>query len=133
MLGMKYTTHLDKSKGTPTLLALKNESKKDREINPSNAEPTFVKSTRTQKSLKIIETLSCWYSLDSSRGVLSDEYPFSRVSVIFQVFCIHFAMAKLAPSSIRVNPYKKIGTFCAAYLAETRFCGVSVYFDWSIT
>ena len=55
-------------------------------INPANAEATFVKSTRMQKSLKIIETLSCWYSLDSSWWVLSDEYPSARVSVIFRFF-----------------------------------------------
>ena len=32
-------------------------------FNPSNAEATFVQSTR----VKTIETLSCWYSLDNSR------------------------------------------------------------------
>ena len=57
-------------------------------VYPSNAEATFVQSTRTQSVLKTIETLSCWYSLDSSRWVLSDEYPFPRVSIIFQFFCI---------------------------------------------
>ena len=57
-------------------------------INSSNAETTFVQSTRTQSFLKNIESLSCWYSLDSSRWVLSGEYPFARVSVIIQVFCI---------------------------------------------
>ena len=35
-------------------------------INPSNAEATSVQSTKTQRFLKIIQTLSCWYSLDSS-------------------------------------------------------------------
>ena len=30
----------------------------------------------------------CWYSLDSSRWALSDEYPFARGWIIFQVFCI---------------------------------------------
>ena len=57
-------------------------------VNPSNAEATFIQSTRTQIFLKIIKTLSCWYSLESSWWVLSDEYPFARVSVISQVFCI---------------------------------------------
>ena len=57
-------------------------------INPSNTEATFVQSTRMQKFMKTIKTLSCWYSLDSSRRVLSDEYSFARVSVNFQVFCI---------------------------------------------
>ena len=33
---------------------------------PSNAEATFVQSTRMLKSLKTIETLSCWYSFKSS-------------------------------------------------------------------
>ena len=33
-------------------------------------------------------TLSCWYSLDSPQGVLSDEYPFARVTVLFQDFYI---------------------------------------------
>ena len=38
-----------------------------------------------------------------SSPVLSDEYPCTRVSVIFQVFLHHFVLAKLATSSIRVN------------------------------
>ena len=44
------------------------------------------KSTRKQRSLKTIYTLSYWYSLDSSHWVLSHEYPFTRVSVIFRYF-----------------------------------------------
>ena len=35
-------------------------------VNPSNAEATF-QSTRMQRFLKNIETLSCWYSFESSR------------------------------------------------------------------
>ena len=35
----------------------------------------FVQSTSTQIFLKPIHTLSSWYSIDSSGGVLSDEYP----------------------------------------------------------
>ena len=50
--------------------------------------------------------MSCWYSLDNPRWVLSFEYPFARVSVIFQFFLQHFVLAKLATSSIRVNIYK---------------------------
>ena len=38
--------------------------------------------------LKTVLTLSCWYSLDSSRCVLSDEYLCAKVSVNFKVFCI---------------------------------------------
>ena len=44
--------------------------------------------------LKNISTLSCWYSLDSSHRVLSDEYPYARVSVIFQVFA-SFCIAQI--------------------------------------
>ena len=72
-------------------------------LNPSNAGTTLAQSTRTQTFLKIIKTLSCWYSLDSSRWVLSDEYPFARVSVIFQIFWHYFVLAKLAIGSIRVK------------------------------
>ena len=52
---------------------------------------------------KKIKTLSCWYSLDSSHWVLSDEYPLPRVAVIFPGFLHHFVLTKLATSSIRVN------------------------------
>ena len=38
---------------------------------------------------------------------LLDEYPCARVSVI--VFLHHFVMAKLATSSMRVNPFTYIG------------------------
>ena len=68
-----------------------------------NAETTFVEGTRTQKPLKIIETLSSWYLLESSHWVLSDEYPFARVSVFFQLFSHYFVLVKLASSSIRVK------------------------------
>ena len=57
-------------------------------VNPSNAEASFVQSTRTQRFLKSIETLSYWYSFESSRWVLSDEYPFARVSVIFRILAL---------------------------------------------
>ena len=72
-------------------------------FNPSNAEAIFIQSTRMQRFLKTILTLSCWYSLESSHWVLSDEYPFARVSVIFQVFSHNFVLVKLAFSSIRVK------------------------------
>ena len=68
-------------------------------VNPSNAEATFVQSTRMQRFLKTILTLSCWYSLDSSHLVLSDEYPYTRVSVIF-------VLAKLATSSFQAVQLK---------------------------
>ena len=74
--------------------------------NPYNAEATFVQSTRTQRFLKIIQTLSCWYSLESSRGVLSDEYPVARVSVIFPGFSHNFVSPKSATSSVRAKRLK---------------------------
>ena len=37
------------------------------QVNPSNAKATFVQSTPMQRFLKTIQTLSCWYSLESSR------------------------------------------------------------------
>ena len=55
-------------------------------LNPYAADATYVQSTWTQKKLKTIKILSCWYSLDSFCSALSDEYPFARVSVIFPVF-----------------------------------------------
>ena len=55
-------------------------------INPSNADAIFVQSMRTQIFPKTIEILSCWYSLESSRRVLSNEYPFAWVPVIFRMF-----------------------------------------------
>ena len=53
-----------------------------------------------QTFLKTIVTLSQWYSLDSSRWVLSDEYPHARVPVIFLcVFLHYFALAKFSIGS----------------------------------
>ena len=57
-------------------------------VNLYNAEATIVQSTKTQKFLKTTQTLSYWYSFDSSHWALLDEYPFVRVSVILQDFCI---------------------------------------------
>ena len=68
--------------------------------NPFSAEATFVQITRMQSFLKTIFILSCWYSLESSREVLSDEYPCARVSVIFPGFLHHFVFAKLATKSM---------------------------------
>ena len=72
-------------------------------FNPSNAMTIFIQYTRTQIFLKTIETLSCWYSLESSRRVLSYEYPFAQVSIIFSGFLHTYILANLAASSIRVN------------------------------
>ena len=48
-------------------LSNKRRIRKTTVINPSNAKATFVRRTRMQRLLKTILTLSCWYSLDSSR------------------------------------------------------------------
>ena len=50
------------------------------------------------KYLKNILNLPCWYSLDSSCWVLSDEYPCARVKIIFQVFA-SFCIGQIATSS----------------------------------
>ena len=56
-------------------------------------EATFAQNTRIQRFLKNIQTLSYWYSLDSSYGALSYKYQCARVSVIFQIFCIYVKLA----------------------------------------
>ena len=67
--------------------------------------------------MKIIRTKSCGYSYESSHWVLSDEYPFAWVSVIFQLFLHYFILAKLATSSIRVNPLVS-GVYIWSYTFE---------------
>ena len=53
--------------------------------------------------MKTISTLSCWYSWDISRWVLSHGYQWAKVSV--NLFSHHFVLAKLATSSLGVNPW----------------------------
>ena len=67
-------------------------------INPSNAEATFHQSTRTQKTLKTIQNLSCWYLLEGSLWVPMCQ-GFNHFSVLLQ----RLELAKLATSSIRVK------------------------------
>ena len=57
-------------------------------LNPSAAKVTFIQCTKKQKIMKIILTLSYWYSLESSYWVQSNEYTFATVSVISQLFII---------------------------------------------
>ena len=66
---------------------------------PFHAEVTFIKGTKT------FQTLPCWYSLDSPREVLSDEYPYARVSVISQLFSHCFVFTKLTTSSTKVKEF----------------------------
>ena len=60
----------------------------------------FYPKHKVQRFLKSIETLSCWYLLDSSRWVLLNEYPFARVSVSF---LYNFVFVKFTSSSKRVK------------------------------
>ena len=71
-------------------------------VNLSNAEATLGQSTRAQRILKSIQTLSCWYSLESSRRELADKYPCARVWTIFTGFLHYFVLANLATSTIKV-------------------------------
>ena len=56
-------------------------------VNPSDDEATFVLSTRTQRFSKSIQTLPCWYSLESFCWVPMSQ-GFSHFSVFFASFCI---------------------------------------------
>ena len=64
--------------------------------------------------MKHIQTLSCWYPLDSSHWALLDEYPYARGSVIFKVFatfCINRIYKQY--KGLRVNaciPVGQVGT-----------------------
>ena len=46
----------------------------------------------TLEMTTILQNISSWYSLDSSH---SDEYPYGRVSFIFQIFCVILYWANL--------------------------------------
>ena len=78
------------------------QTSENNQFNLSNAEGTFIQSTRVQRCLKTIWNLSCWYSLDSASWVLSDKYScqgFSHFSLLLH----HSVVAKLATSIIRVE------------------------------
>ena len=53
-------------------------------------------SSKAQRSLKSIETVLCWYSLDISCWVRSYENPCARVSVIFQGFFALFWIGQIS-------------------------------------
>ena len=72
-------------------------------IHPSNAEAIIIQSTRIQRFLKIILTMSCCYSLECSHWLLSYEYPHTLGFSHFSVLLHHLVLAKLATSSIRVK------------------------------
>ena len=71
-------------------------------IYPSNAEATFVRTTRNQRFLKNIHTLSCWYSWKA----LAECPQMSTHMPGFQAFFrfLHIVvLVKLATCSIRFN------------------------------
>ena len=94
-------------------------------FNPSNAEATFVHSTRTQRFLKTI-LMSCWYSLNSSHWALR-WIPMCQGFTNFSVFLPHFVQATLATCSVRVkfNPFTLRVTlqsvFCYSHTFENNF------------
>ena len=65
-------------------------------INPSNAEATFVQSTRTQNIMKIILNLSYRYSFERPCCILSYEYPCARVSVILFRFLASLCIGQIS-------------------------------------
>ena len=83
---------------------------------------TYKYRIRMPRILKNIYTQSCWYSLETSRWVLLDEYPYARVSMMFSGFLHHFVLGKSAISSIRVN--------CYANFANTKWCK-NLKNDWN--
>ena len=70
-------------------------------VNLSEAEATFIQSTRMQRCLKTIWTLPYWYSLESSRWVVSDEYPLAKVSVIFKSFFALFWIGQISHRQLK--------------------------------
>ena len=87
-------------------------------INPSNAETTLVKNTKTQRFLKNFLTLSCWYSLDSSHWILSRWAPICHGFSKFSMFSHHFELAKSATSSIRVDSFLRGNVFRFGLLSK---------------
>ena len=70
-------------------------------LNP--AEAVFSPKHKEAKILKTISSLSCWYPLEISRWVLSDEYRLPGFQPFFQGSLHHLPLAKVATSSIRVT------------------------------
>ena len=57
-------------------------------INPSNAEATFVQSTRTQNLFEnhLNPVILIFIGELLLKQVLSDKYPYARLAIIFRVF-----------------------------------------------
>ena len=70
-------------------------------LNPSNAEATFVQSTKVKRILKIIQTLSCWYSFKIALAENSDfENHLNPAMVVF--------IRKLSPRTLIWVPYARV-------------------------
>ena len=82
------------------------------------------------RKVKNISTLSCWYSLDSSRWVFTDEYRYARVSEMCQVILHHFILTKLDTSSIRVKVMRSRGTHGVCVCMFKGMC-FEIYGKWS--
>ena len=54
--------------------------------------------------------LLCWYPLDSSHWVLSDEYPCARVSVFFRVFA-SFCFGQISKYTMNTNIWQGLDGF----------------------
>ena len=77
----------------------------------------FVWETRRKKGLKTIQTLSYWYSFESSFSELSDEYPCARVHIIFASDCFDQISHQLQ----RVNPYTAVCKFGHYKMVQKNF------------
>ena len=70
--------------------------------------------------LKTIQTLSCWYSCDSSSRVFS----FARISILFSSFCIISYWQQLATSSLSVKSQSH------SVSANTLGCNLTLFPWW---
>ena len=72
-------------------------------VNPFDAEATFDQGTLIQKCFITIETLSCWYSFESSCSALSDEYQICQGFSHFQHFCNKLFWPNYPPAAKGLN------------------------------
>ena len=92
-------------------------------FNSFNAEATFIQRTKTKSFLKIIQKLSCWYPLESSRWELPDEYTYVPGFQSFSMFLHHLVLAKLATTSMRVKNMTLLSTLETVCHTEFYYMG----------
>ena len=80
--------------------------------NPSNAKATFVQSTRMQRFLNHLNPVMLVF-IGLLLLSISDEYPYARVSIIFQLFCIIFYG--------KISHQQHKGYFCCWPLGDGRY------------